>query len=275
MISSFVLVGQVGYIKKLENGLYSIFDSIDGEVVQTTAFATTNVACDADRVGVYLRLVDGRDEAEKAQLLCEAAANNDHAVRFETSVATLAIIPGRPIVYWASQQMLNAFVAGTPLGKIADPHSGLCTGNNSLFIRQWFEISSNRSYFMASDRSDAVTSGAKWFPYNKGGEYRRWFGNQSLVVNWCNDGADYARYVDEHPGCGTRVQGSDYYFRPCVSWSNVSSGEPSFRLYDSSSIFSHVGQALFPSEDERLKILGFANSGVVGRILETIAPGTH
>lgn len=248
----------------------SAFDSIDGEVVQTTAFATTNVACDADRVGVYLRLVDGRDETEKAQLLCEAAANNDRAVRFETSVATLVVIPGRPIVYWASQQMLNAFAVGTPLGEIADTKVGLQTGDNERFLRQWFEVSADRSYMRARDQEDARASGARWFPHNKGGELRKWWGNQDYVINWEGDGCELwdfrPRSVIRNPDC---------YFRPCVSWSNVSSGEPSFRLYDSSSIFSHVGQALFPSEDERLKILGFANSGVVGRILETIAPGTH
>lgn len=248
----------------------SAFDSIDGEVVQTTAFATTNVACDADRVGVYLRLVDGRDETEKAQLLCEAAANNDRAVRFETSVATLVVIPGRPIVYWASQQMLNAFAVGTPLGEIADTKVGLQTGDNERFLRQWFEVSADRSYMRARDQEDARASGARWFPHNKGGELRKWWGNQDYVINWEGDGRELwdfrPRSVIRNPDC---------YFRPCVSWSNVSSGEPSFRLYDSSSIFSHVGQALFPSEDERLKILGFANSGVVGRILETIAPGTH
>ena len=253
----------------------SAFDSIDGEVVQTTAFATTNIACDADRVGVYLRLVDGRDEIEKAQLLCEAATNSAHDLRFETSASTFAVIPGRPVVYWASQEMLDAFAVGTPLGEIVDPHAGLCTGNNSLFVRQWFEVECGRSYLVAQGRQDAANSGAKWFPYNKGGEYRRWFGNQRLVVNWSNDGADYARYVDEHPGCGTRVQGSNYYFQPCVSWSKVSSGDPTFRLYGSSSMFSDVGQALFPELDDRLRILGFSNSRVAGSILATIAPGTH
>lgn len=251
------------------------FDSIGGEVVQTTAFTTTNASCDADRAGVYLRLVDGRNEAEKAQLLREAARNNAHDLRFETSASTLAVIPGRPVVYWASQQMLNAFAVGTPLGEIVDPHAGLCTGNNSLFVRQWFEVGCGRSYLVAQGRQDAANSGAKWFPYNKGGEYRRWFGNQRLVVNWSNDGADYARYVDEHPGCGTRVQGSNYYFQPCVSWSKVSSGDPTFRLYGSSSMFSDVGQALFPELDDRLRILGFSNSRVAGSILATIAPGTH
>ena len=118
----------------------SAFDSIDGEVVQTTAFATMNIACDADRVGVYLRLVDGRDEIEKAQLLCEAATNSAHDLRFETSAATLAVIPGRPVVYWASQQMLNAFSVGTPLGEITPAKQGLATADNERFLRQWFEV---------------------------------------------------------------------------------------------------------------------------------------
>lgn len=246
------------------------FDSIGGEVVQTTAFTTTNASCDADRAGVYLRLVDGRNEAEKAQLLREAARNNAHELRFETSASTLAVIPGRPVVYWASQQMLNAFAVGTPLGEIADTKVGLQTGDNERFLRQWFEVSADRSYMRARDREDAQASGACWFPHNKGGEYRKWWGNQDYVINWQDDGRELwdfrPRSVIRNPDC---------YFRPCVSWSNVSSGEPSFRLYEASSIFSHVGQAVFPAESERLKVLSYANSRVVTTVLEAIAPGTH
>ena len=246
------------------------FDSIGGEVVQTTAFTTTNASCDADRVGVYLRLVGGRNEAEKAQLLREAAANNDHTVRFETSVAALAVIPGRPVVYWASRQMLKVFSVGTPLGEIAPAKQGLATADNERFLRQWFEVSADRSYMCARDREDAKASGARWFPHNKGGEYRKWWGNQDYVINWQDDGHELwdfrPRSVIRNPDC---------YFRPCVSWSNVSSGEPSFRLYEASSIFSHVGQAVFPVDSERLKVLSYANSRVVTTVLEAIAPGTH
>lgn len=245
------------------------FDSIGGEVVQTTAFATTNVACDADRVGVYLRLVDGRNEAEKAQLLREVARNNAHDLRFETSASTLAVIPGRPVVYWASQQMLNAFAVGTPLGEFAPAKQGLATADNERFLRQWFEVSGDRSYMRARDREDAKASGARWFPHNKGGEYRKWWGNQNFVINWQDDGSelwDFKRAFIRNP---------DYCFRSCVSWSNVSSGEPSFRLYEASSIFSHVGQAVFPVDSEQLKVLSYANSRVVTTVLETIAPGTH
>ena len=252
------------------------FDSIGGEVVQTTAFTTTNASCDADRAGVYLRLVGGRNEAEKAQLLREAATNKDHDLRFEMSASTLAVIPGRPIVYWASQEMLDAFAEGTPLGEIAPAKQGLATADNERFLRQWFEVSADRSYMRASDREDAKASGARWFLYNKGGEFRKWWGNQDYVVNWEQDGGEIQSLVDPKNGKQrSRPQNIDCYFRSCVSWSNVSSGEPSFRLYEASSIFSHVGQAVFPVDSDRLKVLGYANSRVVTTVLEAIAPGTH
>ena len=160
------------------------FDSIAGEVVQTTAFTLANAPSDTRREGVYLRLVDGKTEGEKETMLCEIASQKGHDLRFEVSAASFSLIPGKPIVYWASQQTLAAFKNGVPLGEVTNPRSGLCTGNNSLFVREWFEVSKNRSYLKANDRSDAVASKAKWFPYNKGGEFRRWWGNQNLVVNW-------------------------------------------------------------------------------------------
>ena len=244
------------------------FDSIGGEVVQTTAFATTNVACDANRVGVYLRLVDGHNEAEKKRLLREAATNGAHRLRFETSVATFALIPGRPIVYWASREMLDAFEEGTPLGEIAEPKVGLQTGDNERFLRQWFEVSADRSYMRARDREDAKASGARWFPHNKGGEFRKWWGNQDYVINWEGDGSELwdfrPRSVIRNPDC---------YFRPCVSWSNVSSGDVSFRFFDSSSLFGHKGSAVFSeSTSDILKYLSFLNSAVVGTLAEYIAP---
>ena len=252
------------------------FDSIGGEVVQTTAFAITNATSDVDRVGIYLRLVDGRNEAEKDVVLRTVACEQKHDIRFEVSPATFAVIPGRPIVYWASRQMLNAFEVGVPLGEVAPVRQGLATGDNERFLRQWFEVSGDRSYMQARDREDVRASGARWFPHNKGGEYRKWWGNQDYVVNWEDDGREIQSLVDPKTGKQrSRPQNNDCYFRPCVSWSNVSSGEPSFRLYEASSIFSHVGQAVFPVESERIKVLSYANSRVVTTVLETIAPGTH
>ena len=250
------------------------FDSIGGEVVQTTAFTTTNASCDADRAGAYMRLVDGRNEAEKAQLLREAATNKDHDLRFEMSASTLAVIPGRPIVYWASQEMLDAFAEGTPLGEVVPAKQGLATADNERFLRQWFEVSADRSYMRARDREDAKASGARWFPHNKGGEFRKWWGNQDYVVNWENDGSSIQSLT--HPETGkqrSRPQNVDCYFRPCVSWSTVASGDVSFRFFDSSSLFGHKGSAVFSeSPSDLLKYLSFLNSAVVGTLAEYIAP---
>jgi len=166
-----------------------------------------------------------------------------------------------------SDRLLEAF--RHPLGEVAPAKQGLATADNERFLRQWFEVSGDRSYMRARDREDAKASGARWFPHNKGGEFRKWWGNQNFVINWQDDGRelwDFKRAFIRNP---------DYCFRSCVSWSNVSSGEPSFRLYEASSIFSHVGQAVFPADSERLKVLSYANSRVVTTVLETIAPGTH
>lgn len=173
-----------------------------------------------------------------------------------------------------SDKLIEAFKH--PLGEIAPAKQGLATADNERFLRQWFEVSTERSYMCARDREDAKASGVRWFPYNKGGEYRKWWGNQDYVVNWEEDGREIQSLVDPKTGKQrSRPQNIDCYFRPCVSWSNVSSGEPSFRLYEASSIFSHVGQAVFPVDSERLKVLSYANSRVVTTVLEAIAPGTH
>lgn len=252
------------------------FDSIGGEVVQTTVFTTTNASCDADRASVYLRLVGGHNEAEKAQLLREAARNKAHDLRFETAASTLAVIPGRPVVYWASQEMLDAFAEGTPLGEIAEAKVGLQTGDNERFLRQWFEVSADRSYLRARDREDAKASGARWFLHNKGGEYRKWWGNQDYVVNWEEDGRDIQSLVDRKTGKQrSRPQNMDCYFRPCVSWSSISIGEASFRCYGPSSMFSHAGMAVFPETDKQFEVIALMNSCVVKSILGAISAGIN
>ena len=244
------------------------FDSIGGEVVQTTAFTTTNASCDADRAGVYLRLVDGRNEAEKAQLLREAARNNAHDLRFETSASTLAVIPGRPIVYWASQEMLDAFAEGTPLGEIAPAKQGLATADNERFLRQWFEVSADRSYMRARDREDAKASGARWFPYNKGGQFRRWWGNQDYVVNWEGDGSEIWEFRPR-----SVIRNPDYYFQPSVSWSKVTAGAVAFRSYPRGFIFDVAGTSLYANSlSKNTEILALVNSSVALNVLSMIAP---
>ena len=235
----------------------------------SVGFTFCNHAAPDDHIAVFRRLFERHVEVRSVNAIRRLFLNVDYG-RFETKQSVFDLIPGRPIVYWASRQMLNAFEAGVPLGEVAPAKQGLATADNERFLRQWFEVSADRSYMRARDREDAKVSGARWFPHNKGGEFRKWWGNQDYVINWQDDGREL---WDFRPR--SVIRNSDCYFRPCVSWSNVSSGEPSFRLYEASSIFSHVGQAAFPVDSGRLKVLSYANSRVVTTVLDAIAPGTH
>ena len=227
-----------------------------------------NRAAPDNHVAVFRRLFDRHVEVRSIEGIRQLFLNADYG-RYETKQSVFNLIPGRPIVYWASYQMLNAFEVGVPLGDAAPAKQGLATADNERFLRQWFEVSADRFYMRAHDREDAQASGARWFPHIKGGSYRKWWGNRSVLIAF-SEGDQ--RELSE---CGNHLPSRQFYFKPCVSWSSVSSGEPSFRLYGSSSIFSHVGQALFPTVDEQLKVLSYANSRVVTTVLEAIAPGTH
>ena len=228
-----------------------------------------NRAAPDNHVAVFRRLFDRHVEVRSIEGIRQLFLNADYG-RYETKQSVFNLIPGRPIVYWASYQMLNAFEVGVPLGDAAPAKQGLATADNERFLRQWFEVSADRSYMCARDREDAKASGARWFPHNKGGEFRKWWGNQDYVINWEDDGREL---WDFRPR--SVIRNPDYIFSPCISWSNVTSGEPSFRQYDSSSIFSHVGQAVFPKESERTAVLGLLNSTVIRHILDAISPGIH
>ena len=228
-----------------------------------------NRAAPDNHVAVFRRLFDRHVEVRSIEGIRQLFLNADYG-RYETKQSVFNLIPGRPIVYWASYQMLNAFEVGVPLGDVAPAKQGLATADNERFLRQWFEVSADRFYMRARDREDAKASGARWFPHNKGGEFRKWWGNQDYVINWEDDGREL---WDFRPR--SVIRNPDYIFSPCISWSNVTSGEPSFRQYDSSSIFSHVGQAVFPKESERTAVLGSLNSTVIRHILDAISPGIH
>ena len=233
----------------------------------SVGFTFCNRAALDDHVSVFRRLFERHVEVRSIDVIRRLFLNAEYG-RYETKQSVFDLIPGKPIVYWASQQMLKTFSVGTPLGEIAPAKQGLATADNERFLRQWFEVSADRSYMQARDRADAQASGARWFPHNKGGQYRKWWGNQDYVVNWQDDGRELwdfrPRSVIRNPDC---------YFRPCVSWSTVSSGDVSFRYFDSSSLFGHKGSAIFSeSPSDLLRYISFLNSELAGLLAAYIAP---
>ncbi|WP_433660727.1 BREX-1 system adenine-specific DNA-methyltransferase PglX [Nocardia sp. CA-128927] len=245
------------------------FDSISGEVVQTTAFVIDTEKRPGHK-GVFIRLVDGKNEASKRLALSDAVVGSNNSIQYVAAMNDFALVPESPIVYWLSDAMKAAFGKGTRLADIASPRQGLATADNDRFLRQWFEVSGDRVGFGMTDRRAAEESHRKWFPHNKGGSFRKWWGNQDYVINWENDGKEL---WDFRPR--SVLRNPDKYFKPCVSWSNVSSGAPAFRRYPSEFIFSHVGQAVFAADDTLSALMGFLDSSVSEQLLAILSPAMH
>ena len=233
----------------------------------SVGFTFCNRAAPDDHVSVFRRLFERHVEVRSIDVIRRLFLNAEYG-RYETKQSVFDLIPGRPIVYWASQQMLEAFSVGTPLGEITEAKVGLQTGDNERFLRQWFEVSADCSYMRARDREDAKASGARWFPYNKGGQFRRWWGNQDYVVNWEGDGSEI---WDFRPR--SVIRNPDYYFQPSVSWSKVTAGTIAFRMYPKGFIFDVAGTSLYANDlSKNAEILALVNSSVVLNVLSMIAP---
>lgn len=188
----------------------------------------------------------------------------------QVSAVNFSKIPGSPIAYWVSKNMIKAFDKGTALGALAVSRNGMKTGENERFLRLWHEVPKEECYFYAKDYLDAVQSNAKWFPYNKGGEYRKWYGNNDFVVNWKNKGEEIflnakidKRNVQNYP--------DELKFTSSGTWGLISSGQPSFR-YKESNLSDIAGMSFYTNKDDVFYLLGFCNTLISARILEILAP---
>ncbi|MEV5836773.1 BREX-1 system adenine-specific DNA-methyltransferase PglX [Nocardia sp. NPDC052112] len=238
------------------------------------AFVMTNAPASPGYGAIYRRLFEEHVQVRKPEVI-EALFKSSSYGRFVTLQSDFSLIPDLPIVYWLSDAMKDAFTKGVRLSEIASPRQGLATADNDRFLRQWFEVSSSHIGFGMANGFEAKESGLLWFPYNKGGAFRKWWGNQGYVVDWQNDGHAIRNFVDASGKQRSRPQNTDLYFKPCISWSNVSSGPPSFREYPSEFIFSHVGQAVFASSTEMIYLMGFLNSSICEKMLAVLSPTLH
>lgn len=145
-------------------------------------------------------------------------------------------IPGSPIAYWVSKKVADFFKNNPILDKFGDCKQGLSTADNNKFVRFWQEI----NYESFSHNKDAFLS--KWFPFNKGGSKRKWYGNQEFVINWQNNGSELRNFR------GAAVRNTEYYFKECISWGLIASGGASFRYYPNGFIFDAAGSSYFPTK---------------------------
>ncbi len=182
-------------------------------------------------------------------------------------------IPGCPIGYWVSPKIQEVFTSNLALSAVCSPTQGLATADNARFLRLWFEVSQSRIGFGCENAASAARSQKKWFPYNKGGSARKWYGNQEFIVNWENDGYEIKHIVDEKGKLRSRPQNVDYYFKPSISWSKISSGIIAFRAFPQGFIFDVAGTSLFPNIEYSFNyLIGLVNSIVIRHILSVMSP---
>jgi hypothetical protein len=230
-----------------------------------------------DRKIPFIRLTSLNGD-DKREALLEAIENPHANWRFSASSADLAKIPATPIAYWLSDKLRDTFTKGKPLGEIAPPRNGLQTSDNGRFLRFWWEVSADRAVLGTPVADSNESRVSRWFPYNKGGEYRRWYGNQVHVVNWEQDGKEVKQsLVERYPylkgNLGALVRATEEYFKPHVSWSAIGSGDVSFREYPSGLIFDAAANALFsPLKSTRRELLAILNSSVSSSLLSALAP---
>lgn len=244
------------------------FDSIGGAVVSTTAFVMENVT-NRLKEAVYVRLVDGENESSKSAMLKEAASNPQSELRFSATTDDFAKIPGNLIAYWLTRRFAINFEKLPRLGEIFTTREGLTTGSNDTFLRQWFEVSLSCSVF-----PEDTQRSARWFAYLKGGEYRRWSGNNEHLVDWENEGERVLNFIDPKT---RRVRSHNYNgewaFKPGITWSSVSGERFSVRNVAGGYMFDTTGSMGFVNPDsDRLGVVAYLNSIVAAAYMKVLSP---
>lgn len=232
------------------------FEEIGGEVVQTTSFVIRNSHIEQFR-GTYCRLTEAITQNKKEEMFF------DDSCRYFTSQSNFIKVPGNPVAYWVSNKLILNFDKYDSVSQFATGKVGLQTGDNNIFLRYWFEV----RYKDITFQSDASY---KWYPYNKGGSYRRWYGNGEYVLDWENDGSRVKAYKGSFP------RNTQFYFQSGLTWSDVATGLISMRKMPAGMAFDTCAPCLFTNDKSKeLQLLAFFNSKVAQQYMDLMSPTMH
>ena len=235
------------------------FEDIAGEVVQTASFVfrRTNIPT---YVGQYVRLIDFLSERAKEDAFLSGSC------RLFSAKSKYTLLPGSPIAYWVSKNVLSVYNHGVPLGEIAAPRKGNSTSDNNRFLRFWAEIDVNKMNLHSSEITVADSIKRRWYPYNKGGGYRKWYGFNEYLVDWYNDAAAIRAIKT------AVIANYQYFMKPGLTWSTVSSNNFSIRQFGSGYIFDNGGCCIFDLGNKSDYLLGLLNSEVFRYIFGQLNP---
>ena len=242
------------------------FDEIGGEVVQTAAFVIRNMPSGKYK-GVYMDLTDGASEKEKENFFLS------HINMYATEYSDFDGVPNTSMAYWLSQQALRDFSV-QKISQIATTREGMTTADNESFLREWYEVSKGKIGIGIKSVEESISSGYKWYPYNKGGSNRKWYGNNDLVVNWYNDGVEIRNLKDKKTGrIRSHNYNLEYSFRESGTWTAICSGSIMVRYSAPGALFDSKGASVFANSLESLLyIIGLLNTKVSNVYLKVLSP---
>nr|WP_240366840.1 BREX-1 system adenine-specific DNA-methyltransferase PglX [Bombilactobacillus bombi] len=265
--------------KKIDSLIQLEYSAFEEATVPINTFVLKNTKNNTD-TGIYLKLSDfkGGMEIQKDKVL-EAISDPNCKYLYRSNQTNFQKIPGSPIAYWASDNLIHDFEVGCPMDSLVTPKVGLQTGDNNKFLRFWNEVNYQKIKFDANNHYEAKISEKKWFPYNKGGAYRKWYGNYDYVVNWENDGKDikndklFRLSIGKILASNSKPKNEGYYFREAITWPKITSGKFNARFRKKGSIHDTAGNEAFSDNHNLLiYITGFSCTNVCNYILSILNP---
>lgn len=235
------------------------FEEIGGEVVQTTAFVMQNRHIHGFK-GMYARLIEPTTQDGKEEMFL------DGQNRFSARQDNFEKIPGAPVAYWVSEAVFSVFDKAVSLKDIAEARVGLQTSNNDKFLRKWYECDYTNVNIECETPEESVESERRWYPHNKGGSFRKWYGNVEYVIDYFHNGKNL------RTAQGASVIPDEFVFREAVTYSRITSGSISFRLQKTGCIFDSASVDIFTSKDKMMNTIAVLNTKITSMYLALIAP---
>lgn len=243
------------------------YSGFDGATVPICTFTLAKQHV-AQFVSSYVRLSDFKGADLQGPKTLEAIQNKECGWFYTAKPDDFKKIPGSPVAYWASKSVVNAFAAGVSLGAVAKPRTGLNTTDNATFLRLWHEVDFREINFSARSLDDSARVSTRWYPFQKGGEFRKWYGNNEYVVNWKGNGEDIKSAVMNNPRDNTtthwsrRIFNTEFFFKEGVCWSTISSASFSARYLEPGFIISNAAGGIFPDKLAVGQIIALTNSSI-------------
>ncbi len=248
------------------------FEENVGTIVQNVAFVNQKTIIPAYKT----RIVDvtkAMNSTEKANLVEKVSAGSEDNITHNTELRKLMTIPSKPFAYWVNDNVLSVFSRMDRFEAMAKPRQGMATSDNKRFLRDWYEVDINKVNFAAEDSDDAVRSKKKWFPYNKGGEFRKWFGNNRYLINWENNGSEVKDYAAQlYKSYSRTIKNEEFYFKSGLTYTFISE-DMGVRYSPKGFIFDVAGSSIFFYDQGIEKVmLAFLCSKVTNMFMDIMNP---